>query len=277
VVLDDETRVCDEVRLFFKGSDWASDAFRLKSAAIRALRCDVDAYSNGPEQKFYLRQIKAMDYALLDEANRDRFHFRDGGRVRAAAESTMPLQRGLPAIPEHLAAHDAALLALYGHMLYVGGSPGTALGYYYRAYVVAPDDPVLNLCLGLAYVGLAFKRQSVNRQFHIQQGMNFFNRYCEVRRAGKIPVQLQEMEFNMGMLWNSIGLLHLAVPAYQKCIELSPRLKKPKKKGKGRRKKAPEPVEEDFAPEAALALRAILAINGDMESAMELTRKWLVL
>jgi hypothetical protein len=39
----------------------------------------------------------------------------------------------------------SALLALYGHMLYVGGSPGTAHGYYYRAYV-APDDPALNLC-----------------------------------------------------------------------------------------------------------------------------------
>jgi general transcription factor 3C polypeptide 3 (transcription factor C subunit 4) len=269
VVLDDENKVCDEVRLFFKGSSWATDAFRLKSAVIRALRCEVDVFSCGPEQKFYLRQIKAMDYALLDEENRDKFHFKDNNRVRYAAET----QKG-PAVPE-LSEHDPALLALYGHMLYVGGSPGTSLNYYYRAYVLKPDDPILNLCMGLAYVGMAFKRQAVNRQFHVQQGMMFFNKYCDVRRKGRIPIQLQEMEFNMGMLWNSIGLLHLAVPAYQKCIDLSPRLKK--KRGKARKKKSAETAEEDFAPEAALALRTILAINGDMESAMALTRKWLVL
>jgi general transcription factor 3C polypeptide 3 (transcription factor C subunit 4) len=92
------------------------------------------------------------------------------------------------------------------------------------------------------------------------------------------------MELNTGLLWNSVGLPHLAVPAYQRCIELSPRLRKPAKakRGRGRRKKkeeevAPDRAEEDFAPEAALALRMILAVNGDLESALDLTRKWLVL
>jgi general transcription factor 3C polypeptide 3 (transcription factor C subunit 4) len=276
-VLDDEAKVLDEARLFFKGSGWATDAFRLKSAALRAVRCEADNYSNGPEQKFYLRQIKAMDYALLAAADRDKFQFRDGNRVRAPEA---PRGAALP-VPE-LSAHDPALLALYGHMLFVGGSPATALGYYYRAYVVAPRDAVLSLCLGLAYVALAFKRQSVNRQFHLQQGMNFFNGYCELRREGGARAGVQEAEFNMGLLWNSIGLLHLAVPAYQRCIELSPRLKKQpmrKRKGRPKSKGAAEPVveEEDFAPEAAFALRMILALNGDMETAMDLTRKWLVL
>jgi general transcription factor 3C polypeptide 3 (transcription factor C subunit 4) len=278
-VLDDEAKVLDEARHFFKGSEWATDAFRLKTAAIRAVRCEAEIFSNGPEQKFYLRQIKAMDYTLLAPADRDKFQFRDSNRVRVGEAP-----RGTALPPQELVAHDAALLALYGHMLYVGGSPATALGYYFRAYVVAPDDAVLNLCLGLAYVALAFKRQAANRQFHLQQGVSFFHRYAALRRAAGTVAQVQEMELNTGLLWNSVGLPHLAVPAYQRCIELSPRLRKPAKakRGKGRRKKkeeevAPDRAEEDFAPEAALALRMILAVNGDLESALDLTRKWLVL
>ena len=73
----------------------------------------------------------------------------------------------------------------------------------------------------------------------------------------------------MGVIWHSLGLTHLALPAYDKCIKLSAQVRA--------EARSSTVATEDFAHEAALAKRSILAMNGDLKGALKLSKEWLVL
>jgi general transcription factor 3C polypeptide 3 (transcription factor C subunit 4) len=263
IILNDEEKTLDECRWFCKKYEHATDTFRLPSAASRALHGNPDVFRGGPEQKFWMRQVKIMDFALLDEKSRNTFQFTDGNRVKWTENGKSDGN------PYGLKELDPELYALYGHQMNVSGSPLTALNYYFRAYSLKPNDPIINLCLGLAYISLAFKRQSSNRQYQLQQGMSFISRYHESQFSREEVCFHQEAEYNMGVIWHSLGLTHLALPAYDKCIKLSSRV----------REEADVSMlpAEDFAHEAVLAKRSILAMNGDLKGALKLSREWLVL
>jgi general transcription factor 3C polypeptide 3 (transcription factor C subunit 4) len=77
----------------------------------------VSWYSSGPSQKYILRQIKAMDYALVDEESRGKY-FTEKGSYSAVDE------KGQLIINDDL---NIALLMLYGHILHTGGSYYLAL------------------------------------------------------------------------------------------------------------------------------------------------------
>jgi general transcription factor 3C polypeptide 3 (transcription factor C subunit 4) len=259
-MFNDEGRTLDECRWFCKRYEYATECFRLPSAVPRALHTHPDLFRQGPEQKFWMRQIKIMDFSLLDEKHRNTFQFTDGNRQKWTEGHGNPYQ---------LKELDPELYALYGHQMTVSGSPLTALNYYFRAYALKPNDAVLKLCLGLAYIGLAFKRQTSNRQYQIQQGLALIAQYSELRYAEKDVRYHQEAEYNSAVVWHTLGLMHLALPAYEKCIGFS-------KKVQERAKETRDPV-EDFAVEAAFAMRSIMAINGDLKGALKLSREWLVL
>lgn len=259
--LNDEEKTLDECRWFCKSLEFVSDSFRLPSAAVRSLQLMPTVFRDGPEQKFWMRQVKLMDFSVLPEEHKNLFHFTDGNRVKFT-ESGRP-----PGNPYDIKELDPEIFALYGHQMNVSGSPVTALNYYFRAYALKPDDAMLNLCLGLSYIELAFKRQTVNRQYQIQQALTFVSKYYEYRRGQKAARYLQEAEFNSGLIWHSLGLLHLAWDAYDRCMELSEAV----------RQEAADSTYEDFTIEAALAKRSILATNGDVQGALKISREYLVL
>lgn len=256
----------EEARWFLKNFPFVSDGYRLFSAVNRFCRGEITYFNSGPEQKFMLRQIKSMDYALLPPESRDKFFFSDGDRVKPTQPS---ITRGNP---HKLTEHDPSILCLYGHMMFVAATYGSALAYYFRAYVVKPDDPVINLCIAVSYVQMGYKRQSENRQFQIQQGLAFLARYFDLRTMDKVALHMQEAEFNVAMMWHSLGLYHLALPAYERCLQLSEQVQKEKITMSGELE-----VIEDFAAEAAFAIQTILAIGGDTEGARKITEEWLVL
>jgi general transcription factor 3C polypeptide 3 (transcription factor C subunit 4) len=199
----------------------------------------------------------------LDEKHRNTFQFTDENRIKWAERKQ---GRGNP---YHLKELDPELYAFYGHQMNVGQSPLTALNYYFRAYAMKPDDTMLNLCLGIAYICSAFKRQSTNLQYQIQQGLSFISRYYESRSSQEKACYRQEAEFNVGLIFHSLGLNHLALPAYERCIKMSESVRE-------EASNAGAPL-EDFAIEAAFAKRSILAINGDVESAQKVAKEWLVI
>ena len=206
-----------------------------------------------------------MDFSLLPAEHRTTFGFTDGDREKWTTE---------PGNAHGLAQHDASLLTLYGHMMFVAATYSSALTYYFRAYVMRPDDPILNLCIAIAYIQMGYKRQAENRQYQIQQGLSFMHRYYELRTKDNVAVKMQEAEFNMGLIWHTLGLQHLALPAYERCIELSTRVQK-----EGLQAGAdgsPEYV-EDLAAEAAFVVQGILAMGGDFEGARRITEQHLVL
>ena len=267
--MQDEDLAVSKCRWFHKRYPFSTDASQFPLVVSRVLRGKSEAFNAGPEQKFYLRMIKVMDFSLLDDASRAKLKHQGALKHVSMASEAATMKQ-----------HDPSLLALYGHFMFMGGGISTALGYYFRAYVLVPNDPIINLCLGLTYIGLAMKRQALNRQFHIQQGISFINAYHRIRmESAGAALERQEAEFNVAVTWHTLGLTHLAMRAYQRCIELAEfvELEEAKKVDDDDEKDDVSRDKENFAVEAAYALRNIMVANGNTEEALRLTRRFLVL
>lgn len=65
-----------------------------------------------------------------------------------------------------------------------------------------------------------------------------------------------------------VGLTHLALPAYERCIALSKRVKEEQRA---------DWVAENFAAEAAYGIQTILALAGDFKGARSVTEEVLVI
>jgi general transcription factor 3C polypeptide 3 (transcription factor C subunit 4) len=95
-----------------KDYQFTTDSYRMFAAITRICHSPVSWYSSGPTQKYMLRQIKAMDYVLVNDAQRDKY-FSERGSYSAQDEN------GHLVINDDL---DIALLMLYGHILFSGTS-----------------------------------------------------------------------------------------------------------------------------------------------------------
>jgi general transcription factor 3C polypeptide 3 (transcription factor C subunit 4) len=267
LAVDSSLQASSAVRWFLKEYPFGSDLFRLYSSVNR-LCSFPEGFATGPAYKVLMRYIKTMDFALLSPEQRIWYNFRDASDRTAWFQNAVNSQT-----VKSVKDHDPALFALYAHVLMCGGSYMAALNYYFRAYAVTPNDPVVNLSIGVAYIQHAMKRLSENRQYQIQQGLAFVYRYYELRTADGVATHCQEAEFNVGRMWHSLGLVAFAIPAYERCIGLSGRVQA----------EARDRCEdgnwacEDFATEAAFAIQSIYAISGNLEGARKVTEEVLVI
>lgn len=142
-----------------------------------------------------------------------------------------------------------------------------SVDYFFRAYALDPTNPIVNLFLGLGYLHHSLKRQSENRHHLIVQGLSFLAVYYELRRESEQPSERQEAEFNLGRAYQMLGLAHVAIPYYERCLELSRIASEVGSEG----------LTEDFAVEAAAALQGIWAGNGEQSVAQKITEEWLVI
>jgi general transcription factor 3C polypeptide 3 (transcription factor C subunit 4) len=114
---NDEETCVTVARFFMKDYQFTTDSYRMFAAVTRMCQSPLSWYSSGPTQKYILRQIKAMDYALVDDTQRGK-HFAEKGSYSAQDEN------GRTLINDDM---DIALLMLYGHILYTGSSYAYAL------------------------------------------------------------------------------------------------------------------------------------------------------
>ena len=266
LTLDDSTQASTSIRWFLREYPFGSDLFRLYSCVNRLVSFP-EGYATGPAHKVLMRYIKTMDYALLTPEQRHWYNFRSNERIGWG-------QNGVNASTlSSVVDHDPALFALYAHVLISGGSYVAALNYYFRAFALTPNDPILNLSIGTAYIQHAMKRLSENRQFQIQQGLAFVYRYYDLRTKTGSAVLCQEAEFNVGRVWHGLGLVTHALPAYERCIQLSERVRMEAED----RCQGEDWGHEDFATEAAFAIQSIYAVSGNFSAAQKVTRDVLVL
>ncbi|KAL8687774.1 MAG: hypothetical protein Q9218_006150 [Villophora microphyllina] len=252
----DEETMCNEARWFMKEFRLVTDGYRLFSAVHRLSDGSNNWFNCGPSQKFVLRQLKAMDLLLVNQTQQgdpDR-----GGQPCDARDNGNCL---------HGAADmDRALLMLYGYILYLGKSYSLALNYFFRAYALDRSNPVINLALALAYIQHAVKRQSDDRHQLITQGLTFLSVYYDLRHTSRQMSEQQEAEFNVARTYHMLGLTHLAVPYYQRCLHSA----------SGQQGNEAEHL-DDSSTFAALALRNIWAENDDSGKAMNITHRYLVI
>ncbi|KAL8797603.1 MAG: hypothetical protein Q9182_007190 [Xanthomendoza sp. 2 TL-2023] len=256
LMVSDQGTSCGVARWFMKEFQFITDGYRLYSALNRLCDGSNAWYNCGPSQKYILRQLKAMDHSLVGQGQHNKW-FQESASYTTRDHEDNAIKAG---------EMDLALVMLYGYILYLGRSYSSALNYFFRAYALAPRNPTINLSLALAYVQHAVKRQSDNRHYLVTQGLTFLFRYHELRVKSQVTLEQQEAEYNVGRTYHMLGLTHLAIPYYERCIALTANLRRA---GPGQW--------EDFTIEAAFALRNIWAADEQMTKAVDITRQHLVI
>lgn len=157
-------------RWFMTSFQFTTETYNLFTASITASKNGLEVFHNNANQKYLLRQIKAMDQAIT-------------GKTRVGAATLTAIDdNGGKYIPTDV---DVGLLMLYGHILASGRSYISALNYYTRAYSVLPNNPMIMFCIGLAYLHRSMQRQSENRHMQVLQGMTFLFEYFDLRMGRK--------------------------------------------------------------------------------------------
>ncbi|KAJ4264719.1 transcription factor TFIIIC subunit tfc4 [Fusarium torreyae] len=190
---DEEKCVATARQLMREGA--TSDSYRMFALLSNLCQSPVSWYTSGPAQKYILRQIKAMDEAHTENGSKP--------TLNENAETAL----------------DACVLMLYGHILFTSTSYTYALGYFLRSRALDPENPMVNLSLGLAYVHYGLKRQSTNRQYLLLQGQSFLSRYADLGSSndGEINTFTKaEAYYNIGRLYQLLGVTYLALEYYSK-------------------------------------------------------------
>lgn len=239
-----------------KEFQFVTDGYRLFCTINRLYDGRNTWFNCGPTQKFVRRHLKAMDCSLVNQNQR-------GESYQDRVSRTTRDDEGRPVSASDM---DLTLLMLYGYMLYLGKSFALSLNYFFRAFALDPGNPVISLSLALAYIQHAIKRQSTNRQHLITQGLSFLFGYYEIRCRSRTLSEKQEAEFNVARTYHMLGLTHLAIPYYERCMYL----------GRGSQSVGISHM-ENYSTEAAFALRAIWAAGEEMGKAADITREYLVI
>lgn len=193
--------------------------------------------------------------------------------LAAEGDRGHPTPLSTPAVEADI---DPSLLTICGNnaLAYQGSAGKPALPYLFRALKLQPDNLVINLSIAMAYVAAAMRKDATDRNYDIALAQTFFYRYYDLRVTNGSAGQVQEAEFNLGRFWHQLGLIHLAIPAYEKVLRLS---------GDVQLEHAENAVAdddtetEDFAVEAAFALQKIFVAAGDDDAARAIGEEWLVL
>ncbi|KAI8053006.1 hypothetical protein BDF22DRAFT_686588 [Syncephalis plumigaleata] len=109
------------------------------------------------------------------------------------------------------------LFVINGNMFMVGRSYHFAVASFVRAYRLCPLDPMISLQLGIAHIHRAMQRRTENRHAHILRGFTFLVKYAQLRG------HTQETAYNLGRAFQQIGLYFLAIPQYERALQLSHR------------------------------------------------------
>lgn len=263
-------------RWFMVQYQFATDSYRMFAALMRMCHSPISWYSSGPTQKFVLRQIKTMDYAVSNETRRKVIH-------RDKATYSHMDKHGRPIINEEL---DVNLLMVYGHILIAGASYLYALNYFHRALALDPENPMILLALGLSYMQYALKRQIDNRQFSIMQGLTILHKYYTIRSQSPNFEERQEAHYNLARAYHLVGLTNLALPLYKRVLKAEGRKRaelggrsingKGKRDAVGISDQKRGKAMEDMCVDTAYNLQIIYSVAGNNEMAQKITRRWLV-
>jgi general transcription factor 3C polypeptide 3 (transcription factor C subunit 4) len=247
----DSNSVSTICRWFLSTYQFQSEVYELFTGALTASHNGQDVFHSNPNQKFFLRHIKAMDEAIDGEK-----------RVGSAGLSNLD-ENGNPVVPERI---DFSLLMLYGHMLINGKSYISALNYYTRAYHINPSNPMIPFAIGVAYLHRCMQRQCENRHLQALQAFTFLYEYYDLRTEGDSIEKKQEAEYNIGRALQQLGLTHLAVRYYERVIAIS---EKVQKEGGA--------IRGDLKWEAAYNLQMVYVTSGNAALARGISEKYLVI
>ena len=247
----------------FPGVDRSAKEARLIAASGQLSHGEAHLYHRNTQ---HLAQfaVKRQDYLAMSPEMRSNVDWgNDETRLNDLATRNQDTDNEL----------DPGLLTMYAHIMGSRyGNSQVALSYLFRALALQPQNIVVNLSIAITYFTMSTQNDVANRQSTIAQGQAFLYRYYDLRTASGKASHVQEAEYNMGRAWHLLGRMNLAVPAYEKALGLSQQVQQEaQEEGKARGEA------EDFAQEAALALRSLYTAAGNDDAARAISEERLVL
>lgn len=223
----------DLTRTLMVNNQFVIDTYRFHCALLASGYEATEVYRSSNAQKFFMRQLKAADSVVQEKT------------IKGAAS----VQRTFKADD-----NSALLLAIYGSIFLSSKSYNSSMAYLLRAYKIAPKEPLVLLLLGIANIHRALQRQTLNRHAQILQGFSYLLEYRDVRAeeariisrmqddsesstgAGadtdmpdafddiltKTLWEEQEVYYNLGRAFHTLGLFSLATHHYHKVLDEYP-------------------------------------------------------
>ncbi|KAG9091420.1 transcription factor TFIIIC subunit tfc4 [Ceratobasidium sp. 370] len=256
---------------------FSNDALRLLLASLGGGLTAAEAFVDSALQKFLFREMTLFERAAKGEpasfvgGGRNRWDFGSGkgdnedegevdppgpAKTSASAAASNPS----PVLPTK---ESPVYISAYGQISGGTRSYQTEIYYLFKAYDLEPNDPVICLSLGTACIGRAMQRQADNRNHMVAQGFAFLHKYRTLR-AGDGPLQVEEVEYNLGRGFQQLGLHAFALKHYQAVLERAEQ-----------RRKADTQAPLGIAREAAYNLSLIHVTSGSPELARDLYLNWL--
>ncbi|KAI9188663.1 transcription factor TFIIIC subunit tfc4 [Blastocladiella emersonii ATCC 22665] len=191
-------------RWLINNHPYSANVYRVYTLAMSAGTRDRLAFASTNCQKFFKRTL------LQRFAGPIRKHMTPAEVEAHGHHPAVPVHDE----PELVWTAKPLLLTLYGHILSCAASYLPAVAHYLRAYALSPEDAMLNLSLGIAFLHRAMQRKSDNRHLQVAQGLAFLFRYAEFAKHPKTLVY-----YNLGRGFHQIGLMPLAVRYYRFALE----------------------------------------------------------
>uniref|UniRef100_A0A7S1KLM9 General transcription factor 3C polypeptide 3 n=1 Tax=Percolomonas cosmopolitus TaxID=63605 RepID=A0A7S1KLM9_9EUKA len=104
-------------------------------------------------------------------------------------------------------------LLLRGHVSMISGVDVIALGFYIAALRQKPLDPLLNLCVAVAYLNATSRRSLVQKNKVVLDAFAYMFRYAD--NSKEYPM---ETNYNLGRAFHALNLKTLAMHYYNKVL-----------------------------------------------------------
>ncbi|KAH7427586.1 hypothetical protein KP509_10G050600 [Ceratopteris richardii] len=103
-------------------------------------------------------------------------------------------------------------IMIYGHQFSLISQPQGALREYLQAHKLQPEDPFINLCVGVSLINLSLGARLTNRNQCVMQGFAFLHKYHELSENS------QESNYNLARAYHHVGFVTIAVHYYEKVL-----------------------------------------------------------
>ena len=117
--------------------------------------------------------------------------------------------------------NDPHLMMIHGQIFQSNRSFPLSIVRFMEVIKLLPESPLAWLCLAVSFLDRAMQRRTENRHLQIIQGIAAMKKYEKFRcDAWQSPWATQETLYNVGRSYMMLGLHHLAVPVFEKALEV---------------------------------------------------------
>ncbi|CAI4062223.1 transcription factor TFIIIC subunit TFC4 SKDI_07G3010 [Saccharomyces kudriavzevii IFO 1802] len=199
--MDDEEELAENLRGLLNQFQFNRKVLQVFMYSLCRGPSSLNILSSTIQQKFFLRQLKAFDSC--------RYNTEVNGQASITnKEVDNPDKKSSP-----------YLYYIYAVLLYSSRGFLSALQYLTRLENDIPDDPMVNLLMGLSHIHRAMQRLTAQRHFQILHGLRYLYRYYTIRKDQYTDLEKQEADYNLGRAFHLIGLVSIAVEYYNRVLE----------------------------------------------------------